>query len=74
MSAQTTMPYPMRRMLEYLDIDIERGIELLPTEIQDSFRRCRRCDRFDTCDYNVESRYFQCPNRELLDRLEDLLN
>jgi hypothetical protein len=28
------------------------------------------CKWFDNCDYNVESRYFLCPNRDFFDQLE----
>lgn len=73
MTLQSTMPYPLGCMLEYLDIDIERSIKLMPEEMQAATERCRQCDKFLACDFNVESRYFLCPNRGLLDRLEDML-
>ncbi len=68
-----TMPHPLGCMLEYLDIDIESSIKLMPKEMQAATKRCRQCDKFHACDFNVESRYFLCPNRELLDQLEDML-
>ncbi len=73
MSIQSTMPYPLGCMFEFLDIDIERSITLLPEEMQAATLKCRLCDKFHTCDFNVESRYFNCPNRDLLDRLEVML-
>jgi hypothetical protein len=73
MTEQSMMRYPLGRMLDYLDIDIERSIRLMPEEMQAAIEKCRRCDKFNACDFNVESRYFLCPNRELLDRLEDIL-
>ncbi len=74
MTPQSTMPYPLSCMLEHLDINTERSIRLMPEEMRAAAEKCRQCDKFHTCDFNVESRYFLCPNRELLDRLEELLN
>ena len=73
MTPQSKMPYPLGYMLEYLNIDIERSIQLMPAEMQGAVERCRQCDKFLACDFNVESRYFLCPNRELLDQLEEML-
>ncbi len=70
---KSTMPHPLGCMLAYLGIDIERSIELMPREMQAATEQCRHCDKFTACDFNVESRYFLCPNRELLDRLEEML-
>ncbi len=74
MAAQYAMPYPLERMLEHLDIDIERSFELRPEKMANAIIVCRQCKMFHTCDYDVESRYFICPNRDLLDQLEDLLD
>ena len=73
MDAEYVMPYPLMRMLEHLNIDIERSFELMPEKMEDAMLTCRRCEMFLTCDELVESRYFICPNRDLLDQLEDLL-
>ena len=67
------MPYPLSCMFEHLDIDIGRSIKLMPEEMQAATERCRQCNKFRACDFNVESRYFQCPNRDLLDLLEEML-
>jgi hypothetical protein len=58
-------------MFEYLELDLETGFRLSATEMRAAMRTCRACGMFHTCDYQVESRYFICPNREFLDRLED---
>ncbi len=73
MTMQSAMPYPLHRMFEYLEIDIERSIELMPGEMQAANESCRQCDKFRACDFDVESRYFRCPNRNLLDQLEEML-
>jgi hypothetical protein len=73
MAMELTMPRPLGCMLEYLDIDIERSIKLMPNEMQAATERCRQCDKYNACDFNVESRYFLCPNRGLLDQLEEML-
>ena len=73
MTMRSAMPYPLHRMFEYLDIDIERSLKLMPNEIRVATDRCRRCDKFQACDFDVEVRYFRCPNRELLDLLEERL-
>ncbi len=73
MIAEYVMPYPLMRMLEHLNIDIERSFELMPEKMEDAMLTCRRCEMFVTCDELVESRYFICPIRDLLDQLEDLL-
>lgn len=73
MTAHHKIPYPLKTMLEHLEIDIEPAFELLPKEMQKGIKTCTRCKMFQRCDYFVESRYFQCPNRDLFDRLEDLL-
>jgi len=72
MVAQMAMPTPMRQMLGYLNINIERGFETMPEKMEDGMLTCMTCEMFHTCDYDVESRYFVCPNRDLFDRLEDL--
>ena len=63
----------MRRMFEHLKIDIEHALSILPKDMVESIETCRECKFFERCDYDVESRYFRCPNRDLLERLEDLL-
>ena len=73
MNMRSAMPYPLHRMFEHLDIDIERSIKLLPEEMRAATERCRQCDKFLACDFDVESRYFRCPNRKLLDHLEEML-
>ena len=72
MMTRQTIPLPMCRMLEHLEIDAERGLRLLPREMADGISTCLGCKLFYRCDFDVESRYFQCPNRDLLDQLEDL--
>ena len=74
MVAQITMPYPLGKMFEHLDLDVERSFELLPAMMEDAMVSCRMCSMFRTCDFDVESRYFMCPNRDLLDKLERLLD
>jgi len=72
MIAQPVMPFPMVRMLEYLKIDSALGFDLMAEKMAAAIVRCRMCTKRHTCDYDVESRYFRCPNRELFDQLEDL--
>jgi hypothetical protein len=72
MAAQVAMPYPLRKMFEYLDLDKTRGFQTVPLMMEEAMVACRMCKLFDNCDDLVESRYFQCPNRDLLDRLERL--
>ncbi len=70
MVAQLAMPYQLEKMLGHLNLNIERGFESMPEMMEDAMVRCRKCEMFCTCDEDVESRYFVCPNRNLLDRLE----
>ena len=70
MVAQLAMPYPMEKMLAHLNLDIERSFEMVPEEMEDAMTKCRTCKAFHLCDEDMESRYFVCPNRNLLDRLE----
>ncbi len=72
MCAQQTLPFPLHRMFEHLAVDIGRSFELMPEKMQDAMQTCVVCDKFHMCDYNSESRYFRCPNRGLLDELEDM--
>jgi hypothetical protein len=58
-------------MLEYLEIDLQTGFRFSAPAMEAAGQTCRACKMFHTCDYQVESRYFICPNRELLDSLED---
>ena len=71
MIAQSVLPDPLRRMFEYLEIDLETGFRFSATAMESATQTCRLCRMFHTCDYQVESRYFICPNREFLDRLEE---
>jgi hypothetical protein len=73
MTAHHPIPYPLKRMFEHLEIDTERALNLLPKEMVSGIQICEHCKMFHRCDYFSESRYFQCPNRLLLDQLEDLL-
>ena len=70
MDAQVTMPYPLERMLGHLDLNVGSCFESMPEKMEDAMVRCRRREMFCTCDEDLESRYFLCPNRGLLDRLE----
>jgi len=70
MIAQLAMPYPMGKMLGHLNLDIERSFQSMPENMEDAMVRCRTCEMFCTCDEDVESCYFLCPNRGTLDRLE----
>ncbi|MAF95868.1 MAG: hypothetical protein CMM60_08965 [Rhodospirillaceae bacterium] len=70
MVAQLAMPYPLEKMIGYLNLDIERSFESMPEMMEDAMAKCRMCEMYCTCDEDVESRYFVCPNRNLLDRLE----
>ncbi len=72
MAAQWAMPYPLQKMFEHLDLDIARGFQTVPVLMEEAMAACRMCKMFGNCDYNVESRYFLCPNRGLLDQLERL--
>ncbi len=72
MAAQIKMPYPLEKMFEHLELDIEWSLELRPTMMEEAMVKCQMCKMFHTCDYNVESRYFMCPNRNILDDLERL--
>ncbi len=70
MDTQLAMPYPMEKMLGHLNLDIERSFEAMPEMMEDAMVRCRMCEMYCTCDEDVESRYFVCPNRNLFDQLE----
>lgn len=72
MVAQQVMPDPLKRMLEHLNIDIERAFRLMPEQMEDAMLKCLTCKLFLSCEDDAESRYFICANRDLLDRLEDL--
>ena len=72
MVAQLAMPTPMKQMLGHLNINIERSFEAMPERMEDAMLTCMTCEMFHNCDYDVESRYFMCPNRELFDWLEGL--
>lgn len=71
MCAQRTIPFPLRQMFEFLEIDIERAFRITPKKMQGATRTCLICEKLQMCDYDSESRYFRCPNRELLDQLVD---
>ncbi len=73
MTAQLAMPYPLTRMLEHLELDLDRCFRLTPGGMEDAMQTCLTCRFFEACDYNSESRYFVCPNRDTLDRLNDML-
>ncbi len=70
MVAQLTIPCALEKMLEHVSLDIERCFELMPEAMEDAMTTCQMCRKSPSCDENVESRYFVCPNRDLLDRLE----
>ncbi len=70
MAAQATMPYPLRKMLEHLELDITRAYQAAPVPMEEAMVACRMCKMFHSCDYDVESRYFLCPSRDLFDQLE----
>lgn len=72
MTAQLAMPYPLTRMLEHLELNIERCFKLMPSDMEDAMQVCLTCTFSHACDYNSESRYFVCPNRGILDRLDDM--
>ena len=72
MAAQLAMPYPLEKMFEHLDLDIARGLQAAPVQMEEAMVACRMCKMFDNCDYDAESRYFLCPNRDLFDQLERL--
>jgi len=72
MVAQIAMPTPMRQMLGHLNINIDYGFGVMPEKMEDAMQTCMTCKMFHTCDYDVESRYFMCPNRKFFDRLESL--
>ncbi len=70
MTAQWAMPYPLEKMFEHLDLDIARGFQTVPVRMEEAIAACRMCKMLDNCDYDVESRYFSCPNRDVFDQLE----
>ena len=70
MNAQLVMPAPLKRMLKHLNIDVQQGFESMPDEMEEAMLSCQRCKFFDNCDYDSESRYFLCPNRDVFDQLE----
>ncbi len=70
MDAQLAMPYPLEKMLGHLSLDVGRSFESMPEKMESAMVRCRTCEMFCTCDEDVESCYFLCPNRDILDRLE----
>jgi len=64
------MPCALERMLEHLNLDIEKSFRLMPETMEDAMLKCQRCEVVHICEDDVESRYFTCPNRNLLDQLE----
>lgn len=72
MDAQLAMPYPLEKMLGHLKLNVGRSFESMPEKMEDAIVKCRKCKEFCTCDEDLDSRYFLCPNRDLLDRLEGL--
>ncbi len=70
MAAQWAMPYPLEKMFEHLDLDIARGFQTVPVLMEEAMAVCQMCKWLNNCDYNVESRYFLCPNRDVFDQLE----
>ena len=72
MVVRPMMPLPFQRMLEHLNIDAESSFKRLPEKTRDAVQRCLICKFFHNCDYDSESRYFRCPNRDFLDQLEYL--
>lgn len=72
MAAKLAMPYPLEKMFEHLDLDIGHGVQTSPALMEEATVACRMCKMFDNCDYDVESRYFLCPNRDRFDQLERL--
>ncbi len=70
MVAQLAIPCALEKMLEHVSLDIGRCFELMPEAMEDAMATCRACEMSPSCDEDVESRYFICPNRNLLDRLE----
>ncbi len=72
MSAQLATPRALRRMLEHLNLNIEKSFRLMPDTMEDAMLTCLKCKGVDICEDDVESRYFTCPNRNLLDQLERL--
>lgn len=72
MSAQLVIPCALQKMLEYLNLDIEKSFRLMPDMMEDAMLKCQWCEAVHICEDDVESRYFTCPNRDLLDRLDRL--
>jgi len=71
MDTQHTVPLPLRRMFEHLDVNIEHSFQRMPNQMKNAMHTCEVCDKFCRCDYDTESRYFRCPNRDFLDILEE---
>ncbi len=57
-------------MFEHLDLDISRGFQTVPVLMEEAMAVCQMCKWFNNCGYNVESRYFLCPNMDVFDQLE----
>jgi len=72
MDSQPALPLPLRQMFKYLEIDIKRSFQIMPESMKNAVVACQSCEKFHVCDYDSESRYFRCPNRSLLDQLEEL--
>ncbi len=72
MAAQWAMPCPLEKMFEHLDLDIARGFQTVPMLMEEAMATCRTCKMLNNCDHDIESRYFLCPNRDILDELERL--
>ncbi len=72
MAAKWAMPYPLEKMFEHLELDIARGFQTMPVLMEETKAACQMCKWFKNCDYDVESRYFLCPNRDFFDQLERL--
>ena len=70
MVMQLAMPYALKNMFGFLDLDIERSFETMPEMMKHAIVKCRMCKFDRSCDERLEKRYFHCPNRGLLDHLE----
>jgi len=56
MAIDDQIPYPLKKMLAFLEIDAERAYKTLPKEMVDGIDACKRCKVHQRCDYFSESR------------------
>ncbi len=59
----------MRVLLVEDDATTSKSIEMMPKEIEKALCECLMCEVFLSCDYNLDGKYYVCPNRDFIERV-----